>query len=135
MRVVTGTLEGGKPDNPLAKGRCGDLITLRLPDGHSEGFYTYHSQSKDDYRQMKGQEWTIWVKSRAGDLLAHCRNHEVVAQLQQDGQLIVQYDKTTSAKANRFLYGTAIFLFRIGLFFLFLVWLINRRKNVVESTL
>jgi len=135
MRVVTGTLEGGKPDNPLAKGKCGDLITLRLPDGHSESFYTYQGDSKAGYLQKKGQEWTIWTEPRDRNPLGHCRNYEHVVQLQQDRQLIWQYDKTRVAKTNRIFFGIAIFLLRISVFFLFLVWLVNRRKNGSESPL
>jgi hypothetical protein len=133
MRVVKGTLENWKRQYPRAKGGCGDTITLRLQDGCDERFFKYPKQSEDYYRQMKGQEWTLWVQPGAYSLLPNCRIYELVNQIEHNGILILKYDKTIFAKAQKVFYGVAKFFSLIGVFFLFMVWLINRRKNTQYS--
>lgn len=129
MRMVTGTLESWKLQSRLEKGGCGDIVTLRLEDGRSENFFNGR-EIEAYYRQLDGQEVTIWVQSSADDLMPNCRKFENVTQLQHGGRIIgLPYDKARYEKADRFVFKTAKFFIWTGLFFLLLVWLINRRKK------
>lgn len=133
MRVVTGTLDGWKRQPPGARGGCGDIITLRLEDGRNEKFYKGKA-TEDFYRQMKGQELTIWVQSNTDGFLPNCRKFYNIKQMQHGGRFIgLPYDKARYEKTQRFAYKTARFVIWTGLFFLLLVWLINRRKNTQVS--
>lgn len=129
MRVVSGTLEGWKLQSPIAKGGCGDIITLRLEDGRSENFFKGKA-TEDFYRQMEGKELTIWVQSSTNNMLPNCRKFESLVQMQHGVRIIgLPYDKARYEKTEWFVYKTAKFFVWTGLFFLLLVWLINRRKN------
>jgi hypothetical protein len=129
MRVVTGTLENWSLQNPLAKGGCGDTVTLRLNNGASVNFFKAKT-SKEFYQPMKGQEWTVWVQSSVEDLLPNCRQFGRIKQIQHDSRIIGLYNcKGAYEASNRFAHKAMKFCIWFGLFSLLIVWRINRRKK------